>query len=268
MNPYESGQLEQKIDLDFAHRRAEKVLNENAIRMGEFGDIYNVGDDIAYVEEKEKQFALNNTSAQIEQKKRADILEAALLEEIELGNWLGEDTETIKTTKYDDIKNGIDAIVEFKEEERRAYHLGLALDVTFSIDVDKKLQRIKEGIANGKLPSIKYFKSSHMGFRGELSEIPEVVIGIDQQKTQEMTDAWINKDRKRLNGLPVKNIVLSEILLQLDSFKKFAARNKQPGIASRYGQVEKLVKSIVDEKNISPEYDRVLMSIESSLRNI
>ena len=56
---------------------------------------------------------------------------------LKVNNWLGPEATAIKSSRYDDIKNGVDNIVEFhKEEDFSSSHLALAIDETFSHDVE------------------------------------------------------------------------------------------------------------------------------------
>ena len=66
----------------------------------------------------------------------ADVLEAIVLEFGEQGYWFGgegEDQEvtTVKTARYDDIKNGTDIIVEYSQKGGGVSNLGLGVDITY-----------------------------------------------------------------------------------------------------------------------------------------
>src|SRR5687767_1508774 len=115
MKNFENQGFEEKPFLGTAHEKAVKVLEDSSIEMEDFQDLYGTGNirrDSEYVALREKQFQETDTADDIEQKKLADILEAILIERMELDNWLGPNAETFKTSKYDDIHNGVDSIVE------------------------------------------------------------------------------------------------------------------------------------------------------------
>jgi hypothetical protein len=69
------------------------------------------------------------------------------------------------TSKFDDIVNGVDGVIEFldNEEESSQEHIALSFDVVFSSDEQRvihKLNRTKKEIENGKLTEVKYFEDS------------------------------------------------------------------------------------------------------------
>ena len=96
--------------------------------------------------------------------------------------------------------------------------MALAIDETFSHDVDEKFKRIKEEIKRGELTQIKYFISERLNIRGELSKIPRVVIGIDAKQQKEIGELWLEKNNKDLAKHSTQFIILEEILLAIRSF--------------------------------------------------
>ncbi|MEK7120983.1 MAG: hypothetical protein AAB840_02730, partial [Patescibacteria group bacterium] len=121
---------ENNTSIDKAYNKAKEVLS-SAIDLNDFGDIYkDVNADLRYVESMEKLF--EETMAKDPEELRniyklGTILEAIVVEEGELANWFGENTTTIVPSRFDDIRNGIDCIVEFDEGENSASHLALGI---------------------------------------------------------------------------------------------------------------------------------------------
>ncbi|MEK9168011.1 MAG: hypothetical protein AAB769_01625 [Patescibacteria group bacterium] len=121
---------------------AEKLIQENAIDPHMFADLYgreNVERDLKKVAEFEKKFSKDPAH------KTAKVLEAIMLAG-ELHNWFGNNTEVIKSSRFDDIIGGTDLILELEEiMPRRFSQLSIAVDVTFSsLAQEKKFERIKE----------------------------------------------------------------------------------------------------------------------------
>lgn len=90
----------------------------------------------------------------------SNIYEGVIIDQIEANAWLGDSCETVATSEYDDIKNGIDVVSIFSEGESKNY-LGLGVDVTFASNkevLEKKFESIKQCIRSGALPTIKYFE--------------------------------------------------------------------------------------------------------------
>ena len=99
--------------------------------------------DTAYVENMERKFEQNASEDQKYYKMLADVFETMIYDQMD-NEWLGPDAVAIKTARYDDIKNGVDQVVEFQEGKGSASHLALAIDATTSDDLGKKVERIKE----------------------------------------------------------------------------------------------------------------------------
>lgn len=169
-NYLEFGKEGGNTDIERAYNRAKEVLS-HAIPLENFSDIYkDVETDLKYVETMEKLFAETIEKDPEELKKvyrLSTILEAIILEEGELANWFGENATTIVPSRFDDIRNGIDCIVEFEEGENSASHLALAVDIVAGSEIQRKIDRIKKDIEEGHLSEIKYFSSDTLGIKGK-----------------------------------------------------------------------------------------------------
>lgn len=167
--------------IDSAFRRAIGEINEEQANPKDFQGVEGYTDkeikeDLAYVEESEKHFVRNDKTEpeKLEARKLGAIFERILHEQAEMGDWLGPNAVTIKTSKFDDYKNGVDDVVEFQEEELEASYLALGIDATIGGDSVSKFRRIKEEIDAGQLGGIKYFYSEHTGIKGRLPNVPRV----------------------------------------------------------------------------------------------
>lgn len=208
-----------------------------------------IASDTEYVREMEQRFGAEDTPEQKEQKKFAKILEALLNELIELYDWLGPDATTITTSDFDDIKNGVDMVAEFQDkEEKSASHLALAVDVTFASDIGKKIDRIKRGIENGELSRIKYFASEFLLRRGELTDIPRVIIGADVDTIKNLGALWLAEDKKALAMHEMQKVVLEEMQMQLESFAQYARAKNQDGVAEIYENTLRVIQDILQNK--------------------
>lgn len=245
---------ENRLEIDLAYHEAVRALSEERINMDDFTDLYseeNVRADKNEVARLKELFAAETSPEKEEAKKLATILEAIIYREIELSDWLGPNAMTVRPSEYDDIKNGLDVMVEFPEEQRRASHLGLAIDVTFSDDLTGKFERIKKEIKEGKLTNVKYFNSEHMGIRGELKAIPRVVVGASLQIVKELSDLWMEGKKKELAAHPIQYRFLEEILFQLHMFKNYAESAGQSEAVRIYGNALAVIDNIIKEKDIA-----------------
>lgn len=247
--------------LDKAYKKAEGMFMNSEINIEEFKDLYGereIEKDLAYIASMEKLFQEQETTEDKEKKKIATIFEAIFYEQAEQNNWLGENVVIIKTSKFDDYKNKADGIVESRESPqnpfKKASYLALAVDVKFgSGDVSYKLKRIKDDIENGKLTQIKYFISEYMDIRGEIRNIPRVVVSASFPTVKELSEFWINRKNKDLQTHFIQFQILQEMLYQLKTFERYALSIGhlsigQKEIAEKYLSAFNLIEEINKNK--------------------
>jgi len=256
-----------------AFERAKKVIKENEVQMEDFKDTYDdIDKDKKYVAKREKQFQEQTTPALEEINKLATIFEAIIFEQGEQSDWLGSNTETIKTSRFDDIANGVDMIVEFTPEDQPVSHLGMAIDATFNSDTSAKFERIKREIDEGKMAEVKYFQSDNQEFKGKLKMIPRIVIGADSKAISELSELWLEESRGSKKVLAEHQIqfqILEEIIMQLRAFKTYAEKIGQNKIAEVYKQALNIILPIYKEKTKQIKdkrnRDSVFLDIEKNL---
>jgi len=260
---------DRKLMIEGAVKKTEKIL-KNAIKETDFvGEVYSkeeVDNDLNYVQKEEESF--NEGIMDSEDKRTLEfsrIFEAIIYDQGELANWFGENGATIKSSRFDDIKNGVDLIVEFSGDEEETSHLALAVDVTFSDNIQKKLDNIKREIEHGKLTNIKYFQSDKLGFKGEKRDIPKTVVGADVKTLNKVMDLWVNEDEKRLAEHPIQFIILDEIMAQLEKFREYAQAMKKSNIVEKYDKAIAIMEKILAEKQDLRE--EVLKDDDSAIRN-
>ncbi len=230
-----------------------------------------IDEDIRYVRDKEERFDKEDTPEQKEQKKFAKILEAMLNELIELYDWLGPDATTITTSDFDDMRNGIDMVAEFRDKkEKSASHLALAVDVTFANEIGKKIERIQREIERGELASVKYFESEFLEQKGELPNIPRVVIGGDVDTIKSLGMLWLAEDKKTLAVHEMQKVILVEIRMQLEVFAKYARTKKQEKVAQTYDATREVIEGILEKKKDilvkeAPVRDKVFGAIKREM---
>ena len=245
--------LSQKLRTEKLFQKTEAVLSENPpLNPENFRDLYgdeNVDKDIAYVKNLEKKFSEETNPENEEAKKLAKSLETIITEQIELSDWMGPDAVTITTSRFDDIANGVDLVTEFQnQKERTASHLALAVDVTFGSGLGKKMARIINEIRSGELARVKYFESEFLNIRGELRNVPRVVVGIDTHTLGSLGEVWLAHDTKVLARHGVQRAILEEIRAELAAFQKYALHVKQKNVALVYERALGAVEGILAEK--------------------
>jgi hypothetical protein len=114
------------------------------------------------VESHKKDWERTNTLELNELKKKVDIFEGVVADQIDGGKWLGSNVEAIATHEYDDVLRGVDTVLEITPEEKDEFkqYLGLGFDLVVHKDekrLEKKLQRfISEDVKEEKLGNLKY----------------------------------------------------------------------------------------------------------------
>lgn len=140
--------------------------------------------------------------AKKENMQRGELFEALLAERIELDDWFGQDARTIVPSRYDDIRNGVDLLVEFESELGFFKHLGLSIDATTHIpSITKKVEAIRKAIEHGYLTSLKYFYSEKTGNYGVLKDLPKVIVVADFRTIREIAGLLIRIHKLRTRKL-------------------------------------------------------------------
>lgn len=251
-----TGHSDLKLDVENAYKEAMKRSDKYTMREEDFTDLYSsdeIKKDVGYVEEHEALFEKQLSPDAIFQKKRAAILEYILFEQSQLGEWFGKYALALKTSKYDDIKNGIDMVTEFSEgtgDAPQRTYLGLAIDISFSAEPGKKFDRIRKEIAAGQLGEVKYFKSPNSKSAHKLSDLPRVVLDLDSKTVTELTELWLNGKKEDLANHPAQLQIIHEIVKQLKTFETYArivTKNEQ--IADKYKEVSEVLRPLRVEKD-------------------
>lgn len=218
----------------------ERRLDGMAIDPENFIDLYGaetVAEDQKYVTRMQQRFAESATSQDTslglpagEVRKLANVLEYQIISGVNTHKWIPY-CEAIKTAEYDDIRNGVDAVIEFTRGGM-TNHFGLGVDVSFSQNLDAKFLRIQDDIDSydGKehrLGVVKYFQSESTGVRGELSGLPRVVAALDVGVIGDMM-----RQRRSASDHISRHLVIAEMTEQLGVFSEYAAK-RNPACADK-----------------------------------
>lgn len=207
---------------------AEGILRKDESDPRSFADVFSASEiehDLSALERRDKSFVRGN---EIEQKlfEMATVLEAIICQQGSLNEWFGSDVDVIKTTRFDDVMHGVDAVLELlSDKDDNVEHLALAIDVTFNSDVEgEKLRRILNQIDAGKLASVRYFDSEHE--HGEI-EAPEVILGIDRKHVEMLAEDWVEgideHNMKKLATHPARDLFAVQVIEQCKAFAAYAA---------------------------------------------
>lgn len=239
--------------MERAHEKAHELFRDPdyAIQSADFIDLYGtvqVQADVHKAQEKMRQFRLTDTPIERNSKKIADVLEAIVLEESEMSEWLGNAT-TLHTTPYDDIVNHVDMLAEWYTPQDGSRLMALAVDVTFGTQTaDQKLLNIKKEIDSGALGRVKYFKDARGSFKGTRYNVPRSIIGVSQKTVEDLAQLWVNGEKKQLGGHPVQKVFVGQMHSQLLLMRDYAHRNGQASVAQAYDEALSAVSPVHSSK--------------------
>jgi len=217
----------------------------------------NTPEDIEYVKKMKKVFS---DEANFEKDNNPDayfvrilakVFEALVIDQIAKSEWFGQNTEIMKASDFDDIVNKVDAIVGVETGPGSASHIALAVDITTQTTSQKKFDQIVSEIKRGELTKVKYFISNILHFKGEMKNIPRVVIGADKKTILDAVDKWIDDNdpanKEALKEHILQAIILEEIRIQLEKFADFALSVGQAKVSAIYtktlGQIKEIIKN-------------------------
>lgn len=247
------------LGLEEALRKAEEECANLAIKEDDpdFVDLYGedeIKHDLTYVAKREKKFAEEEEGSAgiLKNKRLAKVLESIIFDQGELSNWFGEQALTIKTSRYDDIANGVDMVIEFADPAEHAGEsfdrLGLAIDISFRNDVSGKFDHIKDEIDSGELTEVKYFKSERSRAQ-HLEHLPRVIIDCAPETIEELVKFWVTKDHRRLAYHPIQVQMLHEISEQLKVLGTYARLvAKRDNIADTYEYLRTIIDPLLAAK--------------------
>lgn len=261
-----------------AYPKKAELLKSQSIQLEDFTELYgqeNILKDKAVVERLKKNFGTGLSSQELAQeqetKRAAEIFEAIMLEQSELSNWFGENASTIKTSEFDDIVNGVDMVIEVDEPGSSPGHVALAVDVSFgTIGIERKIARAKTEIDQNNSGNVKYFFSEKTGFKGQLTRVPRIVLGVEKARVAELIGLDMNKRLKDLAQHPIQRVIAAETCTQLEIFSKYAQSKGNMAAANTYGRAFQFMQRTLSNQRRMPigdlgndrVFERIMWQIE------
>lgn len=242
---------EQELDRFHHQANAELILEKGEGRMREedFTDVYGaqkIGNDKKVLEALKREFEkdLDHLSPEeVEKveagKKMSEALELVVTQNGDFYSWFGDDVYMIRTTEYDDLVNGVDAVLEFSPEtgpgqDNKVRRLALAIDTStrgHRFSLQRKISRHSEYLTKRRKPlEVKYFQSAITGEKSRIFKIVPVVIGIEGKNANTLIDLFaqlIKLDKKsplyqekveQARTHPVQVVFLEEIQEQFNYY--------------------------------------------------
>ena len=253
---FEMQRIESELLITDSYKKAAEIYKP--IDMDDFVGTYGnskIQEDKTRVEELRTVFKKSHENDTPEMKnihRIAKIFEMIFFDQAGTSKWLGENAKTLQVSKYDDLENGVDSVVEFTPDGGYSI-LALAVDITSSHELGRKFDRIKKEIDAEKLTELTYFKSVAFNFIGRKLNIPRVVIGADRKVLFDLMEKWLDKDKKALAEHIIQVIIIEEIIEQLEVFIKYAELKGKKNIANIYKDTLSFLMKIKKESKIPDE---------------
>lgn len=169
----------------------------------------------------------NNTKLE-KLKKVSTVVEKGLAYAITELHWYGDSIFALNTSEFDDIKRGVDEVLEIHRKDEENSFLALGIDITYrgieSEIFKKKFFKLLDNIKNGGKTKIKYFTDAEGKIRKEFA-IPKMVLSFDMRDVKEIISIVQNPNSGKTFDKQ-KIAVLSQILHSCKYLADFAKENQ------------------------------------------
>lgn len=194
-------------------------------------------------------------------KKVATIVERAVAYGVSNLNWYGENVSIEPVSEFDDVKRGVDDMLEIRKEEAESSFMGLGIDVTYrgllSEQYKEKFFKLLQSIRDGYKTKIKYFKN-HKGEMMKEFSVPKIVLYFNVDDVKNLVSMIKNssdsKILEKFKNSSQKFAVMNQIIIQCELLSSFAEESKND-IFKKYTEI---VLSIKELSWKNPEIKEIL----------
>ena len=229
----------------------EKEVNE---------DFKSLQDVKKIFKEKEPEDQLEKEKS-IKSKKIATITERGFMYGVSKLNLYGEKVSVESTSEFDDVKRGVDAVLEIKKDDDESSFMGLGIDVTFrglySEQFKNKFFNLLKFIRNGQKTKVKYFKN-HKGEMMKEFSVPKIIIYFNIGDVKNLVNMIKNindsKAKEEFKNSSFKFTVMNQIINQCNKLSAFAEESKND-VFKKYIEIINSIKELAWE---NPEIEKML----------
>lgn len=240
------------------HQKAEKKIEPYRPDPNDFRDLYGnekVDADLAEVSRLESKFKESAESLsdyereKIEAKNKIAYIAEFIIADQLSGNWLGNHAECTPTAKINDYKNGVDMVINFRQEQSPNKYLGLGIDITTASDfstIYKKLDRILENdVLRDRITKLDYFESEEIK---RAINVPRVVVAFQDEHIKSLFSLEDANRKDELANHVAQFILLIQLQRQCTTFFKIAYRKDAEAATQMYGRAQQIISDILQEK--------------------
>ncbi len=246
---------EEGVLFESAYRESLKIFKRDSIELDDFKEVY--GEEEVERDKEETERLKNIYKEEMKEdpekeklKKFATIFEAIIHQHGEQAEWFGPNAYTIKSSDYDDFKNGVDEILEFHKESgegKEISHLTMGIDVTTKGSLDDKLRSVWRKVKSGELSEVKYFGSEEVE-KGKLEHVPSVAVNAEPREIKKVMDLWMEGRNKEIANHPLQIRILEQMEGQLETFQNWARENEKENLANIFEERLRIIQSILEGK--------------------
>jgi hypothetical protein len=209
--------------------------------------------DFTDLKEREDEFRERERPEREKAKKIATMTEIALQYAVSGLKWYGKNVKIQPTSKFDDIKRGVDGILEILKKNEESNFMGLGIDVTFrglySEQFKEKFFSLLRTIESGHKTKVKYFKRHDGKFMKEFA-VPKVILSLDLSDVKNLVYYLKNiKDQKiedEFRNSDMRFEVMNQIIRQCSILSNFAKRHEN-NIYEEYTEAWLSIKALAQE---------------------
>ena len=198
-----------------------------------------VKEDMRLLEERKQDFKskepldLKEKKKLMKAKQIATITECVLAYGVSESSWYGEKISIEPASEFDDIKRGVDEVMEIVKDGDESSFIGLGIDVTYrglkSEQFKKKLFMLLQSIRDGHKTKVKYFKN-HKGEMVKEFAVPKIILYFDLHDVKELVEVTKNIDdpkvKEGFKNSPQKYNVMNQIINSCNKLSAFAEESK------------------------------------------
>jgi hypothetical protein len=194
-------------------------------------------------------------------KKIATITEYGLAEGVTKHHWYGENVTITKASEFDDVRHGVDDLLEIRKEDEESSFMALGIDITYrgleSVEFKQKFFKLLQSIRDGYKTKVKYGRNHNGELLREFA-VPKMVLSFNADDVKEIADLVKHSNdptyAERFKNSSQKFVVIRQIVSSCRIFEAFAEES-QNSIFRKYIAVINSFKEISWE---NPQIQEIL----------
>lgn len=270
--------LDGSADIDAIYEQVSQLEKIKSVETDEYyyefmslgGDKYSkekIDENLESLKKLETQFIESGSVEKKKSKKIAAMTEIALEYGVSNLKWYGDNVEIRKTSRFDDVKRGVDGVLEISKQKAESDFVGLGIDATFrglkSKDFKDKIFSLLRSVAGGFKTKIKYFKEHDGSLKKEFA-VPKIVLSFDTTDVKNLVYMLAHADDEKIqNSYKDHNIkfeMMNQIMVQCEKLAAFAKKHGN-SIDRKY---QKTLQSIEELKNNNDTISRAVSARHGS----